>query len=291
MKKPLPPYNPSRMEEALRAGCDACGVRLGTHAATQLDAYARLLRDGSTRMNLTAILDDRGIGVRHFADSLSVLPLLLEEAAGASGRPEPFSVLDVGSGAGLPGIPLRIALDELALAKREEDAADPAGGTSVVPAGSDSRPAPPRIRITLLDALAKRVGFLEEVIRTLDLSDIEALHARAEDAAHGPLRERFDFVVARAVAPLNVLLEYGLPYVRVGGLFVAMKGPDPADETAAAARAVSLLGGRMEPLRTLELPDPEGGAASRTLVPVRKQKPCPKSWPRQAGKPEKAPIL
>mgnify|MGYP000852026674 FL=1 len=142
----------------------------------------------------------------------------------------------------------------------------------------------------MLDALAKRVGFLEEVIHTLGLADIEALHARAEDAAHGPLRERFDFVVARAVAPLNVLLEYGLPYVRVGGLFVAMKGPDPADETAAAARAVSLLGGRMEPLRTLELPDPEGETASRTLVPVRKQNPCPKGWPRQAGKPEKAPI-
>ncbi len=137
-----------------------------------------------------------------------------------SGRTEPFTVLDVGSGAGLPGIPLRIALDDLPHAKNP-----------------DGPPALLRVRIRLLDALAKRVGFLEEVIRTLDLMDIEALHARAEDAAHGPLREHFDFVVARAVAPLNVLLEYGLPYVRVGGLFVAMKGPDPADETAAAARA------------------------------------------------------
>lgn len=289
MKKPLPPYDPVRMEEALRAGCAACGVELGAYAVSQLDAYARLLRDGSARMNLTAILDDRGIAVRHFADSLSVLPLLLEEAARHSGRAEPFTVLDVGSGAGLPGIPLRIALGALSHIKQEGGSAPaPASDAS---AGTDSRPALPRIRIRLLDALAKRVGFLEEVIHALDLADIEALHARAEDAAHGPLRERFDFVVARAVAPLNVLLEYGLPYVRVGGLFVAMKGPDPADETAAAARAVALLGGKMEPPVSLELPDPEGGTASRTLVSVRKQIPCPKGWPRQAGKPEKAPIV
>lgn len=266
MKKALPAYDPDRMAHALAAALAPLGVALRPRDVERLDAYARLLREGSTRMNLTAILDDAGIAVRHFADSLSALPLLLDACRRQPDRGGPFRVLDVGSGAGLPGIPLHIALE------------------------AEARTAGARVHWVLMDALAKRVGFLREVIDALDLHDIEAVHARAEDAAHTPLRESFDWVTARAVASLNVLAEYGLPFVRIGGLFVAMKGPDPADETDAAKRAIDLLGGRAEPARTLFLPDEKGGRAQRTLLPIRKIKPCPPRWPRAAGKPEKAPI-
>lgn len=247
MKKALPAYDPDRMAHALAAALAPLGVALRPRDVERLDAYARLLREGSTRMNLTAILDDAGIAVRHFADSLSALPLLLDACRRQPDRGGPFRVLDVGSGAGLPGIPLHIALE------------------------AEARTAGARVHWVLMDALAKRVGFLREVIDALDLHDIEAVHARA-------------------VASLNVLAEYGLPFVRIGGLFVAMKGPDPADETDAAKRAIDLLGGRAEPARTLFLPDEKGGRAQRTLLPIRKIKPCPPRWPRAAGKPEKAPI-
>ncbi len=264
MKKALPPYDSARMAQALTAALAPLGIVVPERAIEKLDVYARLLRAGSRRMNLTAILDDTGMAVRHFADSLSVLPLLQQELHNQVASAASFRELDVGSGAGLPGIPLKIALDALG------DGA--------------------RVHWVLLDALAKRVRFLREVFAALEWSAIEAVHARAEDAAHSPLRESFDWVTARAVAPLNVLAEYGLPFVRVGGLWVAMKGPDPADEAAAARRAIRLLGGRAEPGRTLSLPDGSDGRAWRTLLPVRKIKPCPPQWPRAAGKPEKAPI-
>jgi len=281
------PFDPAVLDAATRAACAAAGVTLGAGAAEKLVRYAELLRAGSARMNLTAVLDDRGIAVKHYADSLSVLPILLDEAAAqAGGGTDGFTLLDLGTGAGFPGIPLRIAIDDLAAG------VSPADGTDRTRLADRTVPAaPPRIRILLLDALAKRVGFLRESVAALGLADIEAVHARAEDAGRGPLREGCGMVAARAVAPLNVLLESALPLVRTGGLFVAMKGPDAASETVAAGRALKLLGGRIESVRTLVLPVPEGEELTRSLVLVRKEKPCPPGWPRQAGKPEKAPVL
>ena len=269
MKPDEAPFSLEVLLQATREAAAGLGVVLGGRAMTRLGRYAVLLREASARMNLTAILDDRGIAVRHYADSLSALPALLADltAAGSDAKARPYRLLDVGTGAGFPGIPLRIALD-----------------------GEDS-PAGRPVEMLLLDSLAKRTGFLREVIADLGLTWIDVLHARAEDAAHGALRESFDFVVARAVAPLPVLLEYGLPFVRVGGLFVAMKGPDPSDETLSAARALQVLGGRMEGVDTFDLPGPEADAMARSLLRIRKASPCPAGWPRTAGKPEKAPIL
>ncbi len=272
MKNEAPPFDPAVLVDVTREASAAVGASLGPRALERLLRYAEAIREGSTRMNLTAILDDRGIAVKHFADSLSVLPVLLTEMKRVESvrqrtDSKPFRILDVGTGAGLPGIPLCIALE-----------------------GEGGGPATPVVFL-LLDALAKRVGFLHETIASLGLTGIDAVHARAEDAARGPLRESCDFVVARAVAPLNVLLEYGLPFVRTGGLFVAMKGPDPQDETVAAARALDLLGGRLEGVRTLVLPVSGTENQTRSLVLIRKSAPCPAGWPRSAGKPEKAPIL
>ena len=269
MKADNAPFDPEILVRITRETAAGLGLPLDERALARLCRYAVLLREGSSRMNLTAILDDRGIAVRHFADSLSILPILNAERARTrpGDRRRPFRLLDVGTGAGLPGIPLCVALEQ-----------------------EESKSASPTTFL-LLDALAKRVGFLHDVIADLGLSGIDAIHARAEDAARGALRETCDFVVARAVAPLPVLLEYGLPFVRVGGLFVAMKGPDPEDETTASSRAFQLLGGRLEEVRTLVLPVSSEESLTRSLLLIRKSAPCPSGWPRAAGKPEKAPIL
>ena len=186
MKLDQAPFDPEVLVGTTRETAAGLGIPLGDRALARLCRYAELLREGSARMNLTAILDDRGIAIRHFADSLSILPILDAERSRIrpGDRRRPFRLLDVGTGAGFPGIPLCIALD-----------------------GEEPK-SPVPMTFLLLDSLAKRVGFLHEVITDLGLPGIDAIHARAEDAARGALRETCDFVVARAVASLPVLLEY-----------------------------------------------------------------------------------
>ena len=218
----------------------------------RLDTYARLLVEWNEKMNLTAITDPIGVAVKHFADSLTAAPLLPE------GK---FSLIDVGTGAGFPGVPLALLRDDC--------------------------------RLTLLDSLNKRLTFLGAVCREVGLN-ANLVHARAEEGGRKPeLREKFDVATARAVAALPTLCEYCLPFVKVGGRFIALKGPDGDREQEAAARAVAILGGKFVGAKTLTLPEtPEEGVEpmARRLVEIAKVKPTPKAYPRQSAKIAKQPL-
>lgn len=247
------PESEAGLQTLLPGVLAAAGLLLEPHQLAGLVRYASLLREWNTRINLTAITDDEGVAVRHFLDSLSVLPLLDAEKARQGGRS--LSLVDVGTGAGFPGLPLRIVR--------------------------------PDLQLTLLDSLQKRIAFLQTVAAELGLADVAAVHSRAEDAGLDPRwRERFDIAIARAVAPLPVLCEYLLPFVRRGGLMIAMKA-QKLEEIDEASAAIRILGGRLETVETLVLP---GTDLTRTLVCVRKAEATPKAYPRKAGLPERKPL-
>lgn len=232
---------------------DNAGLPLSESQLDALVTYAGMLVKTNEVMNLTNITDDEGIAVRHFVDSLTLVPFILEEQKKA-GR-EDISVIDVGTGAGFPGIVLKIAV--------------------------------PKIRLTLLDSLQKRLNFLDEVSSALSLADVKTVHGRAEDAGHdAALREKYDVSCARAVANLPVLCEYCLPFVKTGGAFLAMKG-NVDEEEKASGRALQVLGGKKEKVDRFLLP---GTDMNRSIVVVRKSKPTPNAYPRQAGKPSKKPL-
>ncbi len=216
----------------------------------QLLRYAGLLREWNEKINLTAILDDEGIAVRHFLDCLTIIPdIRLQQTA------HPMILADVGTGAGFPGLVIKIAC--------------------------------PEIEVVLIDSLAKRLKFLDEVISELSLTGVRTVHARAEDAGHHPdLREKCDWVVARAVASLPVLAEYCLPLVRKNGSFLAMKA-QADDEILGAQKAIAVLGGGTLKRRTFLLP---GTDMTRTVITVPKIRPTPAQYPRKAGKVEQSPL-
>lgn len=225
---------------------------LHTEQQQQLLRYARLLREWNEKLNLTAILDDEGIAVRHFQDSLTIVPLI---RAYQSRNPGTLRLADVGTGAGFPGLVLKIACPEL--------------------------------DVVLIDALSKRLKFLDAVIAELGLQGVRTIHARAEDAGRMKnLREQFDFVVARAVAALPVLAEYCLPLVRKNGQFIAMKA-QAEDEISAAQKAVVTLGGNKPRVHSFLLP---GTDMQRTLITVDKVRQTPPAYPRKAGKVEQNPL-
>ncbi len=229
------------------------GLGLTGEQLTMLDTYASMLVKTNEVMNLTNITDDEGIAVRHFIDSLTLVPYIRAEQEKAGKKD--LTVIDVGTGAGFPGVVLKIAMPEL--------------------------------RLTLLDSLNKRLGFLNEVSTALGLTDVKTVHGRAEDAGRDKaLREKYDISCARAVANLPVLCEYCLPFVKQGGAFLAMKG-NVAEEEQASSKAISVLGGRKEKTDKFLLP---GTDMNRSIVVVRKIRPTPASYPRQAGKPSKNPL-
>jgi 16S rRNA (guanine527-N7)-methyltransferase len=215
--------------------------------AEQFDIYHAMLVEANARMNLTRVPDDPAEAAdRNYLDCIAPL---------AGGFPAVAAAVDVGSGAGFPGIPLAIML--------------------------------PDTRFTLIDALGKRVDFLRDVIARLGLN-AGALHLRAEDAARqGVLREGFDLAVARAVAPMNVLCEYMLPLVKVGGYMLALKGPGLNGELKAADNALSLLGGTIERTQPLMIP---GRDWNHTAAWIKKTAPTPEKYPRRAGTVEKRPL-
>lgn len=223
-------------------------------AEARLDKYYHMVVEKNKVMNLTAITEEHEFLIKHFADSLSVysaVPLFKEKLS--SGK---CTLIDVGTGAGFPGIPLKIMF--------------------------------PEIKVTLLDSLQKRVNFLNEVIAELGLEGITAIHNRAEDGARDPkLRDGFDLVVSRAVASLPVLSEYCLPYVKPGGLLIAYKSGDIKDELSGAAHALNVLGGKLCDSPIFMLPDSD---ISRSFVVVKKSKPTPKAYPRKAGAIKKEPL-
>lgn len=228
------------------------GVEVTPELAEKLDIYARLLVEWNEKMNLTAITDPQGIAVKHFADSLTAAALM---PAGE------FSLIDVGTGAGFPGVPLALYR--------------------------------PDCRLTLLDSLNKRLTFLDAVCRQVGLN-ATLIHARAEEGGRNPdLRERYDVACARAVANLPVLSEYCLPFVKVGGRFIALKGPDADRERADAARGIGVLGGRIAAVTALTLPaTPIEGVEpmERRLVRVDKVRPTPATYPRHGSKIAKKPL-
>ena len=236
------------LKKILLEGATAMGIAMTEAQAAQFERYHALLVKANARMNLTRVPDDlREAADRNYLDCIAPL---------ACGFPAASSAVDVGSGAGFPGIPLSIML--------------------------------PGVRFTLLDALDKRVAFLQSVIDALALN-AEAVHLRAEDAARRPeLRERFDLACARAVAPVNVLSEYLLPFVKPGGYMLAMKGPNLDQELLEGANAIALLGGEVE--RTVALPIP-GRDWDHRAAWIRKAAPTPGKYPRRAGMPEKRPIV
>lgn len=199
-------------------------------------------------MNLTAITDFEDVVQKHFVDSLSI--------TGEKKLQDVDNLIDVGTGAGFPGIPLKIMFPEL--------------------------------KITLLDSLRKRVDFLNEVIDRLHLKQMETIHGRAEDYAKpGKKREMYDLCVSRAVANLSTLSEYCLPYVKIGGEFISYKSGEITEEMKEAKSAVFLLGGRIRGCRNFELP---GTEIHRTLVCIEKVSGCPKKYPRKAGTAAKNPL-
>lgn len=216
-------------------------ITLTENQYEQFQKYFELLAEWNEKMNLTAITDESGVALKHFADSLSLLNFV--------DIPQNSSLADVGTGAGFPGVVLKIAR--------------------------------PDIKLTLIDSLNKRLVFLGEVCAQLGI-EAELIHSRAEDGARDEkLRENFDFAVSRAVARMNVLSEYCLPYVKVGGAFCAMKGAQANEEFKESLNAINTLGGKLENKYFFELPE-NGG--ERAIAVVRKVKNTPPKYPRQSGK-------
>ncbi len=237
----------------LREYTTAFGVQLSEEMCAKFDRYAQLLVEWNQKMNLTAIVEPDDIVLKHFADSLTALPLLPQR--------EGITLVDVGTGAGFPAVALAIAR--------------------------------PDLRVTLLDSLNKRLLFLQEVCRELGLS-AQTVHARAEEGGRDPsLRERFDVATARAVAALPVLSEYCLPFVKTGGVFLAMKGPESDEEYAQAEKAIRVLGGRVKEVRQHTLPVlPKDGVEQleRRIFVIEKSKPTPNAYPRPTAKIKKGAI-
>lgn len=224
------------------------GVELNEKQLSQFLRYYEMLIDWNEKINLTAITEFEEVLKKHFLDSISIGRLLIQD--------ESVSILDIGTGAGFPGIPIKIAF--------------------------------PDTKVILLDSLNKRVIFLNEVIKELSLDNIMALHGRAEDfAKKEDMREQFDFCVSRAVANLSSLSEFCLPYVKVGGTFISYKSEKAKEELEASENAISILGGGNVKTDEFLLP---GTDFKRTFVIIEKTKVTPKKYPRKAGTPVKQPL-
>ena len=231
------------MEQRLQSGLAA--LNLPVEGIPALVRYGDLLIETNKVMNLTAITDPEDVATLHFLDSAALLTL--ESFSGKS-------VVDVGTGAGFPGLPLRVL--------------------------------EPSIRLTLLDSLGKRITFLEEVCGDLGLANVSCVHGRAEEFASAH-REQFDYAVSRAVAALPMLVELCLPLVRVGGAFLAMKSVDSDEELQSAAHAISVLGGRVAAKENYRIP---GTQVQHRLIVIEKVSPTPEKYPRGFAKIKKSPL-
>ena len=207
--------------------------------------YMLLLLEWNQKMNLTAITDEKEIIYKHFIDSISINKYIKEAN----------NIMDVGTGAGFPGIPLKLLNKD--------------------------------INFVLVDSLNKRIDFLEEVKKQLKIEKLELIHSRVEDLAKNKIyREKIDIVVSRAVANLSVLLEYMLPFVRKDGICICMKGPNVEEEIEKSKNALNVLGGKIEKIEHIDLP----GDLERNIIIVKKLKETPTKYPRKAGIPAKQPL-
>lgn len=229
----------------LLSAAENLGIEINDGQLEKLEIYARLLCQWNEKMNLTAITSPEGIALLHFADSLTLLR--------TADFKEGASFADVGTGAGFPSIPLAVMR--------------------------------PDMHFTLIDSLNKRLTFLDAVKSELGLN-FETVHGRAEELGRAvEFREKFDYAAARAVAGLNVLCEYCLPFVNLGGIFLAMKGPSGKEEAKQAESAVKILGGKIGGIKEFSLDQ-----NARQVVVIEKTSPTPAKYPRQSGKIKKAPL-
>ena len=232
----------NRLEEETKK----INIMLNEEQKLKFFEYMNALNEWNEKINLTAITDPEGIIVKHFLDSLTILKYINENDC----------IVDVGTGAGFPGIPVGIANTNN--------------------------------NILLVDSLNKRINFLNDVIEKLKLTNIKTLHSRAEDFGKNKLyRESFDIATSRAVARMNILVEYLLPTVKVGGKCICMKGPDIEEELNEAKVAIEILGGKIEKVEEFLLPDTD---IKRTIIIINKIKNTPTKYPRKAGVPSKEPI-
>ena len=217
------------------------------------EKYYELLIEKNKVMNLTAITDKEDVIVKHFIDSIALIPYLTDKGININNK---LKIIDIGTGAGFPGLPLKIMM--------------------------------PDVKFTLLDSLNKRVSFLNEVIDELKLKDIEALHGRAEDyASDNKYREKYDICVSRAVANLSTLSEYCIPFVKEDGFFISYKAGESEEEINNSKNAIKILGGKINKVEEFVLP---GTDVSRVFVFIRKLELTDKKYPRKAGVPAKKPL-
>lgn len=215
----------------------------------QFEQYYDRLIEKNKVMNLTAITEREDVILKHFIDSLAL-------AGYVKLWEKEYKIIDVGTGAGFPGIPLKISF--------------------------------PNLQVTLFDSLNKRIKFLQEMIDTLKLKEITAVHGRAEEGARDKnMREKYDFAVSRAVANMAVLSEYCIPFVKVGGYFIPYKTGTVEEEITQGKKAIQILGGKIEKIEKLMLPDSD---ISRSFVFIKKEKQTPKAYPRKAGTASKQPL-
>ena len=232
----------------LKAVMEEYGLNATESQLEAFNRYYELLIEWNEKINLTAITAPKEVAIKHIVDSLSCYRAeLFKDGA---------SLVDVGTGAGFPGLPLKIFC--------------------------------PSLKLTLLDSLNKRIKFLQLVVDELGLKDVEAVHARSEEAARNKkYREQFDLATARAVARLPIICEYCLPFVKPGGTFIALKGRQYEEEALEAQKAVKVLGGEITATLPVKLPEIED---KRAVIYIKKIKPTPKTYPRKAGTPERNPI-
>lgn len=221
------------------------GIKLPDEQLNEFYEYMQLLLEWNEKINLTAITDPEEVIKKHFVDSITIKKYIKEENR----------LIDVGTGAGFPGIPLKI-VDK-------------------------------SIKLTLLDSLNKRINFLNEIIEKLNLKEVNTIHSRAEEYAKNKARESYDVAVSRAVADLPILLEYLMPYVKLNGICICMKGPKAQEELERSKKAINILGGKLEKVEKITIDE----EMERNLIIIRKIKDTPNKYPRKAGIPTKNPIV
>lgn len=234
--------------DLLRRGSEDLNLNLRDMDYERFTIYKKLLKEWNEKINITAITEDEEIDIKHFLDSLSLFT-----SKYFTGNKK---VIDIGTGGGFPGLPLKIVNEDL--------------------------------NLVLLDSLNKRIKFLNEVINSLGLENILALHGRAEELSRkDDHREKYDIAVSRAVASLNTLSEYCLPFVKVGGYFISMKGPDIEEEVRESKNAINTLGGKLVEEKLITIP---GSDIVHSLIVIEKRRPTPTKYPRGGGKPRKDPL-
>lgn len=235
--------------DELKVAATEYGLNLTEDQISAFNKYYELLYEWNKKINLTAITEPKDVAIKHMVDSLSCFKADLFK--------ENTSLIDVGTGAGFPGLPLKIFY--------------------------------PSLKLTLLDSLNKRVKFLQLVVDELGLKDVEVIHARSEEAARNKkYREKFDLATARAVARLPIICEYCLPFVKDGGTFIALKGRQYEEEATQAQKAIKVLGGEISDIMPVKLPEIDD---KRAVIYIKKIKSTPKTYPRKAGTPERNPIV